>query len=84
MTSNRNNNPLQNMQKFNKGNDESLCDSKLFNKMIWKVDDLKLFLGLSKGTIYNKVSRRELPYRKKGRLLFFLPHEIMQWIKEGD
>jgi predicted DNA-binding transcriptional regulator AlpA len=59
--------------------------NQLFNKRIWNIDDVVLFLGLSKKTIYNKVSRRELPYRKpkSGRRLYFVPEEILNWIEEG-
>jgi excisionase family DNA binding protein len=62
-------------------NDEGL----LFKKRIWTIEDTSLFLNLSKGTIYNKVSRREIPYRKPkgGRRLYFMPDEILNWIEEG-
>ena len=56
----------------------------LFDKKIWSIKDVSEFLGLSTGTIYNKTSRRELPYRKRGNRLFFIPDEILNWIEEGD
>ena len=64
---------------------ESSNDSMLFLKKIWAIEDIALFLGLSKGTIYNKVSRREIPFRKpkSGRRLYFMPDEILNWVEDG-
>ncbi len=36
-------------------------------------------LGLKKSTIYQKVSKGELPHVKKGRSLLFLPSELQEW-----
>jgi excisionase family DNA binding protein len=59
--------------------------NKIFKKKIWTIDEVALFLGLSKKTIYNKTSRREIPFRKPkgGRRLYFIPDEILNWIDEG-
>ena len=61
-----------------------------FNKIIWRVDDVAEFLGVSVGHVYNlvlasKQMRRGsgIPYRKRGKLLYFLPNEIFDWIDEG-
>ena len=56
----------------------------LFNKRIWTIEDVVLFTGISKKTIYSKTSRREIPFRKRGGRLFFFPDEILDWIDEGD
>lgn len=62
------------------------CDnnSLLFNKRIWTIEDASKVTGFSKGTIYNKTSRREIPYKKRGGRLFFIPDEILDWIYKGD
>jgi|GEM_PF-2059010 excisionase family DNA binding protein len=59
---------------------------KLFEIQIWTIDDLALALNCSKGSIYNKVSKDEIPFHKKGERgrLYFIPSEILEWIKEGD
>ena len=57
---------------------------KLFDKKIWKLEDVVSFTGFSKRTIYNKTSKDEIPHRKRGGKLFFLPQEIFDWIDEGD
>lgn len=63
------------------GNDLS---SKLFEIRIWTVDDVAQFLDVTKGHIYNLVSRRDIPFRKRGKggRLYFIPQEIFEWINE--
>ena len=41
------------------------------------------FLNLAKQTIYQKVSRNEIPYMKKAGRLFFSKNDIEGWLKEG-
>jgi excisionase family DNA binding protein len=57
---------------------------KLFEIQIWTVDDVALFLDSSKGHIYNLVSQKMIPFYKKGKRgrLYFIPTEILDWIKE--
>lgn len=40
------------------------------------------FIG-AKGTVYKKVSNREIPHFKKGKRLFFDLDQIDQWLREG-
>lgn len=40
------------------------------------------FLGISKATIYSKVSRRELPVMKRGKRLYFSQDELKEVIRE--
>lgn len=54
------------------------------NKILWTIDDLKDFTGLQKQSIYNLVSSRKIPFRKKCSKLFFVPNEILNWIEEGE
>jgi predicted DNA-binding transcriptional regulator AlpA len=56
----------------------------LFKKRIWTIEDVSLFTGFAKKTIWNKTSRREIPHRKCGNRLFFMPDEILNWIEEGE
>ncbi|TPE42490.1 helix-turn-helix domain-containing protein [Pontibacter mangrovi] len=41
------------------------------------------FLKLSVGTVYLKVSNREIPVNKKGNRLYFYKSELEKWIKGG-
>jgi excisionase family DNA binding protein len=59
-----------------------MCDPELlFNMLIWTIDEVCSFTAYKKGTIYNLVSRGSIPYRKRGKRLFFVPSEILSWIK---
>ena len=55
----------------------------LFNNCIWGIDEVCSFTSYARGTIYNLVSRGEIPYRKRGsgRRLVFIPSEITEWFK---
>ena len=55
----------------------------LFNKRIWTIEDVVAFTGFSKSTVYKMTSRREIPHRKRGKKLFFLPGEVWNWIEES-
>ena len=64
--------------------DDKCFSATLFEIQIWTVDQVAKFLNVTKGHIYNLVSRREIPFRKKkgkGRL-YFIPQEIFDWINE--
>lgn len=41
------------------------------------------FLSLAVNTIYSKVSRKEIPYIKKGKRLYFSRDQLAEWIKSG-
>jgi len=47
------------------------------------VDEAARFLGLSKNTIYSKVSKNELPVMKQGKRLYFSEEELSSYIKSG-
>jgi excisionase family DNA binding protein len=44
--------------------------------------ELSEYLGLSKGTLYVWVCRRQIPYLKVGKLLRFDLKEIEGWLKD--
>jgi predicted DNA-binding transcriptional regulator AlpA len=56
----------------------------LFDKLIWRVQDVANYLGCSRGHIYNLAHIDRIPKRKKGKFLYFIPSEINNWIFEGD
>ncbi len=55
----------------------------LFYKPILNSNEVAIFLGLSKSTIYKMVSRGEIPFHKRGKNLFFIQEEILQWIERS-
>ena len=58
--------------------------SSIYDKKIWKVDDVAKFLGCSKGHIYNLSSDEKIPKIKKGKFLYFVPSEILEWLLQGE
>jgi excisionase family DNA binding protein len=58
--------------------------TQLFDKKIWRINDVALFLQCSVKTIYNKTSKGEIPHIKKGKTLYFRPEEIENWVLEGN
>ena len=55
----------------------------IHDKRIWFIEDVMEFTGFSKSTVYKMTSRKELPHRKRGKKLFFLPSEVWNWLEEG-
>ena len=62
----------------------NILHATLFDKKIWTVTEVAAFLDRSVGTIYNLVSLGKLPFYKRGKRLYFIPHEILSWVHEGD
>ena len=56
----------------------------IFDKRIWRVEDVAKVIGCSVGHIYNLASDEKIPKIKKGKFLFFIPEEILEWILKGD
>jgi excisionase family DNA binding protein len=47
------------------------------------IKDAGKFLNLSVNTLYGKVRRREIPYMKRGKRLYFSREELTSYIKSG-
>jgi excisionase family DNA binding protein len=50
---------------------------------VLSIDEVSKLLGLAKSTIYSKASRRELPFYKQGKKLYFIENEIITYLKGG-
>lgn len=69
----------------------SLCEARhekstdssgsLFDNQIWGIDEVCRFTSYAKGTVYNLVSEGDIPYRKRRGKLWFIPTEVMKWLK---
>lgn len=68
---------------YNSNDLNSNLKESLFNNLIWGIDDVCKFTSYANGTIYNFVSRGEIPYRTRGRKkrLVFISDEIISWFK---
>ena len=51
-------------------------------KHLLTVEETAMYLGLSKGTLYNWAHQRRLPFVKMGWLIRFDKNEIDQWIEK--
>lgn len=62
---------------------ESKNSTLLFKNLIWGIDEVCSYTNYAKGTIYNLVSKGEIPHRTRGRKrkLVFVPSEIVAWLK---
>jgi excisionase family DNA binding protein len=67
------------MQK-DKDNNDAI---KFFDNQIMRVEQVASALGFSKHQIYKLVSQEKIPFRKRGKTLFFMSKEIFDWINEG-
>lgn len=57
---------------------------KLFEIRILRITDVAMMLTLSKAHIYRLVSEDKIPFHKKGKNLFFIEKEIIDWLTNGD
>ena len=55
----------------------------LFDNQILRVAEVAKVLSFSKDHIYRLVSQNKIPFRKKGKTLFFIGREIFDWVNEG-
>lgn len=53
-------------------------------KELLTVDEAAAFLHLSKPTLYSKVSRKELPYMKNGKRIYFSRKELIEHLRSGE
>lgn len=47
------------------------------------IDEAASVIKLTKPTVYGLVHRNKIPYSKKGKRLYFLKSELMEWIASG-
>jgi excisionase family DNA binding protein len=53
------------------------------NDRLLTIREAAEIIHLSVPTIYGLVQRQEIPVSKKGKRLYFLQEELVQWIKTG-
>lgn len=47
------------------------------------IEETSKLIDLSVSTVYGLVHKNKIPYHKKGKRLYFLKSEILDWIKSG-
>jgi excisionase family DNA binding protein len=61
-----------------------LSQSAELQEHLLTVQEAAEFLNLTVPTIYSKVSRRELPFMKRQKRLYFSNKELLAYLKEGS
>ncbi|KAF2342871.1 helix-turn-helix domain-containing protein [Flavobacterium tistrianum] len=54
-----------------------------FDPGLMNILEASKLVNLSVATIYSKVCRKEMPASKKGKKLYFIRSELLEWIKSG-
>ncbi|MEQ8165690.1 MAG: helix-turn-helix domain-containing protein [Alphaproteobacteria bacterium] len=47
------------------------------------VDEIAVYLGVKRDTVYKWIDRKQMPAHKVGRLWKFRKEEIDQWVRSG-
>ena len=47
------------------------------------ITEASKFLNLSKSAIYSKTSKRMIPFVKKGKRLYFVKSDLLNWLNKG-
>ena len=47
------------------------------------IDETAKLIDLTKPTVYGLVHKNKIPYHKKGKRLYFLKSELVEWLKSG-
>lgn len=50
---------------------------------IFSIKEACIFLNLAQQTLYGFTSRREIPFIKRGKKLYFRKSELKSWLLEG-
>jgi len=66
------------LQDFSGPTNNSSADEVLLN-----VDEACAFLKMKKATLYQKTHKREIPFVKKGKPLFFSKKDLIEWRLSG-
>ena len=53
------------------------------NTEIMNIDQAAVYLKMAKQTVYSMISRRLLPYFKRGKRVFFRKNELLTWLEKG-
>lgn len=56
----------------------------LFDNRILRVEQVAEMMQFSKWHIYRLVNQNKIPFYKKGKTLFFMSAEILEWIQEKE
>jgi excisionase family DNA binding protein len=70
-------------QRLNLPNNSTSLLTDKTEDVIFNINELSSFVGLSKPTIYGHVHRKTIPFIKKGKMLRFSKNDILNWLQDG-
>jgi excisionase family DNA binding protein len=70
-------------QRLNLPNNSTSSVNDKTEDVIFNINELSSFVGLSKPTIYGHVHRKTIPFIKKGKMLRFSKNDILKWLQDG-
>jgi excisionase family DNA binding protein len=53
------------------------------NSEIMDIEEAAIYLKMAKQTVYSMISRKILPYFKRGKRVFFRKAELLSWLEKG-
>jgi excisionase family DNA binding protein len=53
------------------------------SEKLLSIEEAAAFLNLSKPTLYGYVHRKQIPFLKKSKRLYFVESELLEWIKSS-
>lgn len=56
--------------------------AQLFDNQLFTIENLSKFLNVSPATIRDWIYKRQIPFKKLGRLIRFDPLDIQKWLNE--
>ena len=62
---------------------KQVFENNISSRAVWNVQDVAQYLLVSIGHVYNLKCKGAIPYRKRGKILRFIPQEISDWLNEG-
>lgn len=63
--------------------EESGAEQKSGDDVLLGIQEAADFLQEAKATIYSRTSRREIPFYKRGKKIYFKKKELMAWVESG-
>lgn len=58
-------------------------DKEDFNELVMKSPELCRYLKMKISTLYQLTHKKEIPFNKKGKTMYFKKDEIDKWLSEG-
>ena len=62
----------------------SVNSAQFFENPLWTIKQAAQVLSIAEKTLRDWVYKKQIPFKKIGNLVRFVPSEIQKWIEEGS